>query len=62
MIALAYMHQLDVNSEFLYTDLEEEIWMAPTPDMDLSEVYGLRLLKSLYKLNKPKKNIFESLL
>ena len=42
MMALAHVlqlhvHQLDVDSAFLYADLDEEIWMLPTPDMDLTQ-------------------------
>ena len=38
MMALAHVlqlhvHQLDVDSAFLYADLDEEIWMAPTPNI-----------------------------
>ena len=61
MMALAHVlqlhvHQLDVDSAFLYADLDEEIWMAPTPDMDLPQRYGQRLLKSLYGLKQAPRN------
>ena len=40
MVALAkvlklHLHQLDVDSVFLYADLDEDIWMQPTPDIDI---------------------------
>ena len=41
-----------MDSAFLYADLDEDIWMAPTPDMDLPKGYDLRLLKSLYGLKQ----------
>ena len=61
MMALAlvlhlHVHQLDVDIALLYADLDEEIWMAPTPDMDLPEGYGLRLLKSMYGLKQAPRN------
>ena len=51
-----HVHQLDVDSAFLYADLDEEIWMAPTSDMDLPAGYGLRLLKSLHGLKQAPRN------
>ena len=45
-----------MESVFFYVDLDEEIWMAFTPDMDLPEGYGLRLLKSLYGLKQVPRN------
>ena len=51
-----HVHQLDLGSVFLCADLDEEIWMAPTPDMDLPQKYGLRLLKSLYGLQQALRN------
>ena len=61
MVALAHvmglrLHQLDVDSAFLYADLEEEIFMKPTPDMDIPHGYCLKLLKSLYGLKQAPRN------
>ena len=61
MMALAHVlqldvHQLDVDSAFFYVDLDEEIWMAPTPDIDFPQGYGLRSLKSLYGLKQVPRN------
>ena len=61
MIPLAHvmglrLHQLDVDSAFLYADLEEEIFMKPTPDMEIPDGYCLKLLKSLYGLKQAPRN------
>jgi hypothetical protein len=43
-----HLHQLDVDSAFLYADLDEEVFMTPPPGMELEEGFCLKLLKSLY--------------
>ena len=50
------IHQLDVDSVFLYADLEEDVYMKPPPGMDLKSSYGLKLLKSLYGLKQAPRN------
>ena len=40
-----HLHQLDVESVFLYVDLDEDICMEPTRDMDISNRYYLKLRK-----------------
>ena len=32
-VSQLHFHQLDVDSAFLYADLDKEIWMTPTPDI-----------------------------
>ena len=64
MVALAkvlklHLHQLDVDSAFLYADLDEDIWMEPTPDMDIESGYCLKLRKSLYGLKQAPRNWFQ---
>ena len=44
MVALAkvlklQLHLLDVDCAFLYADLDEYIWMKPTPDIDIERAY-----------------------
>ena len=53
MLALAQIqnlriHQLDVDSAFLYAPLDEEVNMKPQPDMILPKGKCLQLLKSFY--------------
>ena len=50
------IHQLDVDSAFPYADLDEEVYMAPPPGMDLKEGYCLKLDKSLYGLKQAPRN------
>ena len=50
------IHQLDVDSAFLYADLEEDVYMKPPPGMDLRSGYCLKLLKSLYGLKQAPRN------
>jgi hypothetical protein len=50
------IHQLDVDSAFPYADLDEEVYMAPPPGMDLQEGYCLKLDKSLYGLKQAPRN------
>ena len=47
-----YVHQSDVNSAFLFADLDEEIWMTHSPDMGISTMFCLKLLKKLYGLKQ----------
>ncbi len=46
------IHQLDVDSAFLYADLQEDVYMKPPPGMDLKSGYCLKLFKSLYELKQ----------
>ena len=46
----------DVDSAFLYADLNEYIWMEPTPDMDIPNGYCLKLRKSLYGQTQAPRN------
>ena len=50
------IHQLDVDSAFPNADLDEEVYMAPPPGMDLQEGYCLKLDKSLYGLKQAPRN------
>ena len=61
MLALAqvhnfHIHQLDVDSAFLYAPLDEEVYMKPPLDMELSRGKCLQLLKSLYGLKQAPRN------
>ncbi len=51
-----HLHQLDVDSAFLYADLDEEVFMTPPPGMELDEGFCLKLLKSLYGLKQAPRN------
>ena len=48
--------QLDVDTAYLYADLEEEIYMLPPPGTKLRSGYGYRLKKSLYGLPQSGRN------
>ncbi len=37
------IYQLNVNSAFIYADLEEHVFMKPPPGMDLKSGYCLKL-------------------
>ncbi len=50
------IYQLDVDSAFLYADLEEDVYMKPPPGMDLRSGYCLKVLKSLYGLKQAPRN------
>ena len=61
MLALAkvlnlHIHQLDVDSAFLYADLKEDVFMKPPPGINLPEGYCLKLLKNLYGLKQAPRN------
>ena len=45
-----YVHQLDVESAFIYAPLREAIYMHPHPKMRVPRGYSVKLLKSLYGL------------
>ena len=47
-----HIHQLDVDSAFLYADLQENVFMKPPPGMDIPEGHCLKLLKNLYDLKQ----------
>ncbi len=50
------IYQLDVDSAFPYADLDEEVFMSPSPGMDIPEGYCLKLEKSLYGLKQAPRN------
>jgi len=61
MLALARVlklriHQLDVDSAFLYADLDEDVFVTPPPGMQMQSGYCLKLLKSLYGLKQAPRN------
>ena len=45
-----HLHQLDVDSAFLYADLDEDVYLTP------QEGFCLKLLKSLYGLKQAPRN------
>jgi len=66
MMALAQVlkldvHQLDVDSAFLYADVEEDIYMTPPPDMELPPGKSLKLLKNLYGLKQAPRNWYKNI-
>ena len=50
------IHQLDVDSAFLYADLDEDVYVKPPPGMSIQSGYCLKLLKSLYGLKQAPRN------
>ncbi len=46
------IHQLDVDSAFLYADLDEDVYITPPPGMNIKSGYCLKLDKSLYGLKQ----------
>ena len=50
------IHQLDVDSAFLYADLDEDVYMTPPPGMNIKAGYCLKLDKSLYGLKQAPRN------
>ena len=50
------IHQLDVDSAFLYADLDENVFVKPPPGMSIKAGYCLKLLKSLYGLKQAPRN------
>ena len=55
VIAIAFMfhmhvHQLDVSSAFCYANLDEDVYMYPPPDEELSNGWCFKLIKALYGL------------
>ena len=50
------IHQLDVDSAFLYADLDEDMYVKPPPGMNIKPGYCLKLLKSLYGLKQAPRN------
>ena len=50
------IHQLDVDSAFLYADLDEDVFIKPPPGMSVRAGYCLKLLKSLYRLKQAPRN------
>ena len=66
MMALAQVlkldvHQLDVDSAFLYADVKEDIYMSPPPDMKLPIGKSLKLLKNLYGLKQAPRNWYKNI-
>ncbi len=50
------VHQLDVESAFIYAPLEEDVYMHSHPAMQLPKGYCLKLKKSLYGLRQAPRN------
>ena len=50
------IHQLDVDSAFLYADLNEDVYMTPPPGMNIKSGYCFKLDKSLYGLKQAPRN------
>ena len=50
------IHQLDVDSAFLYADLDENVFVKPPPGMSIKAGYCLKLLKSLHGLKQAARN------
>ena len=50
------IHQLDVDSAFLYADLKEDVYMTPPPGTNIPNGYCLKLLMSLYGLKQAPRN------
>ena len=46
------IHQLDVDSTFLYADLDEDVYMTPPPGMNIKSGYCLKLDKCLCGLKQ----------
>ena len=44
-----HLNQLDADRVFLYADLDEDILIEPTPEMDITNGYCLNLQKSLVR-------------
>jgi len=53
------LHQMDVKNVFLNGELQEEVYMRPPSDMELSLGMVLRLLKALYGLKQSSRAWFE---
>ena len=51
-----HLHQLDVDSAFLYADLDEDVYLTPPSGMEICEGFCLKLLKSLYGLKQAPRN------
>ena len=51
-----HLHQLDVDSAFLYADLDEDVFLTPPSGMNVQEGFCLKLLKSLYGLKQAPRN------
>ena len=50
------VHQIDVESAFIYAPLSEVVYMHPHPAMNLPPGHCVRLLKSLYGLRQSPRN------
>ena len=50
------VHQLDVESAFIYGPLHEDVYMHPHPAMNIPCGYCVELLKSLYDLKQSQRN------
>ena len=51
-----HLHQLDVDSAFLYVDLNKDVYLTPPSGMEIREGFCLKLLKSLYGLKQAPRN------
>ena len=45
-----HIHQLDGSNAFCYANIEDDVYMAPTPDFDLPLGHCFKLEKSLFGL------------
>ena len=50
------VHQLDVESTFIYAPLHEDEYMHPHPAMNIPHGHFVKLLKSLYGLKQSPRN------
>jgi hypothetical protein len=55
------VHQLDVDSAFLYADVDKDIYMKPPPGMSLPKKKCLKLLKNLYGLKQAPRNWYKNI-
>ena len=50
------VHQLDVESAFIYAPLHKDVYMQPHPAMNILHGHCVKLLKSLYGLKQSPRN------
>ena len=55
------IQHLDVDTAFLYADLDEDIYMEPPPNVSVPDGYCLKLLKSLYGLKQAPRNWYQNI-
>ena len=64
MVAIAkvlnlHLNDLDVDSDFVYTDLDEEVWMEPTLGTEISSGCCLKLRNNLCGPKQAPRNWFQ---